>query len=168
MKGQQMSQATKTLKQLRKATELTNRAMHKNGPKSYKMGVGALLKVLHKAGGELNSRDLIEKLSYDRAKLKDIARKAERCGFATIEKADAKKTYVVKLTDEGEKLAEKRCAAQDKAAAEILAPLSAEEIEQLNALTEKLILSAKDQGAHGKRKGGKKHHKHCKKHCKKH
>lgn len=162
-----MSQATKALKQLRKATALTNRAMHKNGPKSYKMGVGALLKVIHKAGGELTSRELVEKLSYNRAKVKDIARKAERCGFATIEKTDAKKTYIVKLTDKGEELAEKRCAAQDKAATALLAPLTDEEIEQLNALTEKLILSAKEQGAHGKRKGGKKHHKHCKKHCKK-
>lgn len=162
-----MSQATKTLKQLRKATALTNRAMHKNGPKSYKMGVGALIKVLHKNNGELSSRELVEALSYDRRKLKEIVRKAERNGFVTIEAAEAKKTYTVKLTDEGDKLAEKRCAAQEKAASDILAPFSGEELEQLNALTEKLILSAKEQGAHGKRKGGKKHRKHCK-HCKKH
>ena len=164
-----MSEATKTLKQLRKATTLVNRSMHKNGPKSYKMGVGALLKVLHKGSGEMNSRELVDKLSYNRAKLKDIARKAERRGFVVIEKADEKKTYIVKLTDEGEKLAEKRCAAQDKAASAILESFSDEEIAQLNALTEKIIISAKEQGAHGKRKGGKKGHKHCKKHhCKKH
>lgn len=162
-----MSQATKSLKQLRKATALANRAMKKNGPKSYKMGVGALLKVLHKAGGAMNSRELIEKLSWDRAKLKEIVRKAERSGYLTIEDAGEKKTYAVKITEEGEKIAEKRCAAQDKAATKLLEPLSADEIAQLDALTEKIILSAKAQGAHGKRKGGKKH-RGCKKHCTKH
>jgi DNA-binding MarR family transcriptional regulator len=162
-----MSQATRTLKQLRKATALANRAMKKNGPKSYKMGVGALLKVLHKAGGEMSSRELVEKLSWDRTKLKEIVRKAERAGFVTIEDAGEKKTYAAKLTAEGDKLAEKRCAAQDKAAATLLEPLSADEIAQLDALTEKIILSAKEQGAHGKRKGGKKH-RGWKKHCTKH
>ena len=162
-----MAKATKTLKQLRKATALTNRAMHKNGPKSYKMGVGALIKVLHKNGGEMTSRELVDKLSYDRRKLKEIVRKAERCGFVKIKEANKKKTYIVKLSDEGEELAEKRCAAQEKAAAAILEPLSEAEISQLDAITEKLIVSAKAQGAHGKRKGGKKHCKH-KRHCHKH
>ena len=36
------------LAQLKKASKLSNRAYRKNGPKSYKNGQGALLKVLHK------------------------------------------------------------------------------------------------------------------------
>lgn len=153
-----MTTATKALGQMKKACKLTNRAFHKNGPKSYKKGQGALLKVLHRNEGVATSRELVDILSYDRAELKTIARKAERNGYVTIEGADEKRTYVVKLTAEGEKVAEKRCAANTKAAEDIMACLTEEEVAQLNALTEKIIVSCKDHGAHGKRKGGKKHH----------
>ena len=72
-------------------------------------------------------------------------------------------TYSVKLTDEGRKLAEKHEAAQDKAAAEILSALSAEEIAQLNDINEKLIVSLKEAGIDGKKKG-RKHHRKGRKH----
>ena len=39
--------------------------------------------------------------------------------------------------------------------------LSADEVAQLNALTEKLILSCKDKGINGKKKGRKAHSCHC-------
>ena len=74
---------------------------------------------------------------------------------------DAKHTYAVKLTDEGRKVAEKRVAANDKTAEDILDCLSADEVAQLNALTEKLILSCKDKGINGKKKGRKAHSCHC-------
>ncbi|MDO4289604.1 MAG: winged helix DNA-binding protein [Eggerthellaceae bacterium] len=159
-----MTSATKTLAQLKKASKLTNRAFHKNGPKSYKKGQGALLKVLHVSGGQSTSRDLVERLSFDRGELKNVVRKAERNGYVTIEDADEKRTYTVKLTAEGEKIAEKRCAANSKTADDILACLSEEEVAQLNALTEKIIVSCKDHGAHGKRKSGKKCRRHGRKH----
>lgn len=152
-----MTAATSALAQMKKASKLTNRAFRKNGPKSYKKGQGALLKVLHVAGGQALSRDLVERLSFDRAELKSVVRKAERNGYVTIEDAGEKRAYVVKLTEEGEAIAEKRCAANTKTAEEILSCLSEEEIAQLNALTEKIIISCKEHGAHGKRKSGKCH-----------
>lgn len=155
-----MSTATKTLAQMKKASKLTNRAFRKNGPKSYKKGQGALLKVLHVSGGSASSRDLVERLSFDRGELKGVVRKAERNGYVTIEGADEKRTYIVKLTQEGERIAEKRCAANTKTAEDILACLSEEEVAQLNAITEKIIVSCKEQGAHGKRKSGKKCRRH--------
>lgn len=159
-----MTSAVKTLAQLKKASKLSNRAYRKNGPKSYKNGQGALLKVLHKKG-VATTRELVETLSFDRRELKDVVRKAERNGYVTIEGTDEKRGYTVKLTEEGEKLAEKRCAAQAQTADDILSCLTDEEIAQLNALTEKIILSAKDQGAHGSRKHGKKHHHGHRKCC---
>ena len=69
-----MTSAVKTLAQLKKASKLTNRAFHKNGPKSYKKGQGALLKVLHKKG-VATTAELVETLSYDRRELKDIVRR---------------------------------------------------------------------------------------------
>lgn len=164
-RGITMTQATQAICQLKKAGNLVNRAFHKNGPKSYKDGQGALLKVLHQAEGETASREeLIERLGFDRRELKNVARKAERNGFITFEEAED--SYAMKLTAKGAELAEKRCAAQTKVAEDILSCLSEEEIAQLNAITEKIIVSCKDAGAHGKQKGGKKHH--CHKHCKRH
>ena len=53
-----MTSAVKTLAQLKKASKLSNRAYRKNGPKSYKSGQGALLKVLHKKGAT-TTRELV-------------------------------------------------------------------------------------------------------------
>lgn len=155
-----MSKEIKALKQLNKAADLTNRAFHKNGPKSYKKGQGALIKVLHKHGGEMTSRELVETLGYDRKKLKDIVRKAQRNDYVEMKDSDEKHTYIVKITDKGDQIAEKRCEAHTKTAAEILSDLSDEEIQQLNALTEKIIVKTKAMGAHGKHKKGKKHSHH--------
>ncbi|MDY6111791.1 MAG: hypothetical protein SPI85_03260, partial [Ellagibacter isourolithinifaciens] len=44
--GPSMTEAMKTLAQLKKASKLTRLAFHKNGPKSFKRGQGALLKFL--------------------------------------------------------------------------------------------------------------------------
>jgi DNA-binding MarR family transcriptional regulator len=151
-----MSTSTQALAQLRKATTLTNRTFHKCGPKSYKTGQGALLKVLHRKGGSAETRELIDTLGFDRKTLKAVARKAEKSGYAKIVSNDKPRSYVVELTEVGSEIAEKRCAAQTDTADAILSDFSAEEIEQLNALTEKLILSCKAQGAHGKYKTGSK------------
>lgn len=155
-----MNEATATLAQLKKASKLTRLAFRKNGPKSYKRGQGALMNALLANDGA-TQRELVKILGWDRSALKDTVKKAERNGYVTIGDHEDKRTYTVSLTDEGKKIAEKRVAANDKTAEEILECLSAEEVAQLNAITEKLILGIKDKGVNGKKKGRKAHHHHC-------
>lgn len=155
-----MNEATATLAQLKKASKLTRLAFRKNGPKSYKRGQGALMNALLANDGA-TQRELVKILGWDRSALKDAVKKAERNGYVTIGDHEDKHTYTVSLTDEGKKIAEKRVAANDKTAEEILECLSAEEVAQLNAITEKLILGIKDKGVNGKKKGRKAHHHHC-------
>ena len=157
-----MNESAKTLAKMKKAGKLVRLAQRKNGPKSYKRGQGALLRTLLENDGA-TQRELVGKLGMNRAMLKDVVRKASRNGYVTIEKGDEKKLYTVKLTDEGRKLAEKREAAQDKATDEILSTLSAEEIAQLDAICEKLIVGCKEAGIDGKKKG-RKHHRKGRKH----
>lgn len=157
-----MNEATATLAQLKKASKLTRLAFRKMGPKSYKRGQGALMNVLLANDGA-TQRELVKILGWDRSALKDTVKKAERNGYVTIGDHEDKHTYTVSLTDEGKKIAEKRVAANDKTADEILECLSAEEVAQLNAITEKLILGIKDKGVNGKKKGRKAHHHCC--HC---
>ncbi len=155
-----MNEATATLAQLKKASKLTRLAFRKNGPKSYKRGQGALMNALLANDGA-TQRELVKILGWDRSALKDTVKKAERNGYVAIGDHEDKHTYTVSLTDEGKKIAEKRVAANDKTAEEILECLSAEEVAQLNAITEKLILGIKDKGVNGKKKGRKAHHHHC-------
>ena len=155
-----MNEATATLAQLKKASKLTRLAFRKNGPKSYKRGQGALMNALLANDGA-TQRELVKILGWDRSALKDTVKKAERNGYVTIGDHEDKHTYTVSLTDEGKKIAEKRVAANDKTAEEILECLSAEEVAQLNAITEKLILGIRDKGVNGKKKGRKAHHHHC-------
>ncbi len=155
-----MNEATATLAQLKKASKLTRLAFRKNGPKSYKRGQGALMNALLANDGA-TQRELVKILGWDRSALKDTVKKAERNGYVTIGDHEDKHTYTVGLTEEGKKIAEKRVAANDKTAEEILECLSAEEVAQLNAITEKLILGIKDKGVNGKKKGRKAHHHHC-------
>lgn len=157
-----MNEAAATLAQLKKASKLTRLAFRKMGPKSYKRGQGALMNVLLANDGA-TQRELVKILGWDRSALKDTVKKAERNGYVTIGDHEDKHTYTVSLTDEGKKIAEKRVAANDKTADEILECLSAEEVAQLNAITEKLILGIKDKGVNGKKKGRKAHHHCC--HC---
>lgn len=155
-----MNEATATLAQLKKASKLTRLAFRKMGPKSYKRGQGALMNALLENDGA-TQRELVKILGWDRAALKDTVKKAERNGYVTIGDHEDKHAYTVSLTDEGKKIAAKRVAANDKTAEEILECLSAEEVAQLNAITEKLILGIKDKGVNGKKKGRKAHHHHC-------
>ena len=159
-----MNKSTKTLMKLKKASKLARLAQRKNGPKSYKRGQGALLRVLLENDGA-TQRELVSALGMDRGTLKDIVRKAERNGYVTIEKTDEKKVYAVKLTDEGRKVAEKHDKAQDKAADKILASLTEEEAAQLEELCDKLIVGLKEAGIDGKGKGHKAHRHGKRKHC---
>ena len=149
-----MNDALKTLVKMKKAAKLVRLAQRKNGPKSYKRGQGALLRVLLEKDGA-TQREFVSTLGMNRSALKDIVRKAARNGYVTIEEAGEKKLYAVKLTDEGRALAEKREAAQEATAEKILAALSDEERAQLDAISEKLIVSLKEAGIDGKGKGRK-------------
>ena len=149
-----MTEATQTLAQLKKTSKLTRLAFHKNGPKSFRRGQGALLNALLENDGA-TQRELVHVLGFDRGELKGVVKKAERNGYVTIEDAEGVRTYAVKLTEDGRAVAEKRVAANDKPAEDIVECLSKEELSQLNAITEKLILSMKDKGINGKKKGRK-------------
>ena len=161
--GERMNDYSKTLAQMKKAGKLVRLAQRKNGPKSYKRGQGKLLRVLLDKDGA-TQRELVSIMGMDRGALKDIVRKAQRNGYVSIEKTDEKKVYAVKLTAEGKKLAQKHEAAQDKSAEAILAPLSADERAQLDAITEKLIVNLKESGVCGKKKGHKVHRKNKRRH----
>lgn len=157
-----MNEATATLAQMKKASKLARLAFRKMGPKSYKRGQGALLNALLENDGT-TQRELVKILGCDRGQLKDIVKKAERNGYVTIGDHADKHTYTVSLTDEGKQIAQKRVAANDRVAEDILSCLSEEEVAQLNAITEKLILGIKDKGVNGKKKGRKAqcgHHRH--------
>lgn len=149
-----MNEAAKSLAQLKKANKLVRLAFHKNGPKSYKRGQGALLRALLENDGAMQ-RELVKTLGMNRSNLKDVVKKAQRNEYVTIEKVDEPRTYAVKLTDLGRELAEKRVAANDRTADEILSCLTAEEVKQLDAITEKLIVAMKEKGISGKKKGYK-------------
>lgn len=149
-----MNEAAKSLAQLKKANKLVRLAFHKNGPKSYKRGQGALLRALLENDGA-PQRELVKMLGMNRSNLKDVVKKAQRNEYVTIESVDEPRTYAVKLTDLGRELAEKRVAANDRTADEILSCLTAEEVRQLDAITEKLIVAMKEKGISGKKKGYK-------------
>lgn len=149
-----MNEAAKSLAQLKKANKLVRLAFHKNGPKSYKRGKGALLRALLENDGA-TQRELVKTLGINRSNLKDVVKKAQRNEYVTIESVDEPRTYAVKLTDLGRELAEKRVAANDRTADEILSCLTAEEVKQLDAITEKLIVAMKEKGISGKKKGYK-------------
>ena len=155
-----MNEASKTLAQMKKANKLSRLAFRKMGPKSYKRGQGALMNALLEKDNA-TQRELVEILGCDRGTLKDIVKKASRNAYVTIGDHKDKHTYTVALTEEGKKLAQKRAEANDKAAEEILSCLSDEEVEQLNALTEKVILSLKEKGISGKKKGRKVYRRHA-------
>ena len=151
-----MADAIKVINKMEKAAKLVRLSQHANGPKSYKRGQGALLAALSQNDGA-TQKDLTVALGVNRKALKDIVKKAKRNGYVTIENADEPKTYTVKLTEEGSKVAAKREAANAKAAQDILACLTDEEAAQLEALCEKIVVSCKDAGVSAKKKGHKAH-----------
>ena len=152
-----MNAASKTLAQMKKANKLVQLAFHKNGPKSFKRGQGLLLNALRNNDGTLTRDDLIWICGCDRSELKGVVKKAVRNGYVTFEN-DEEHGYSVKLTELGRTLAEKRAAANDRTAEEIASCLTAEEMAQLDAITEKIILGCKAQGICGKKKGHKPNH----------
>ena len=160
-----MSKMTKTVAKMKRATDLTNLAFRKMGPKSFKKGVGALVVALHKADGTMTQRELVDVLGMGRKGVKTIVKKAARKDLVVIGDHEDKKTYTVSLTDEGKKVADKRVAADKAVAAKVLDGLTNEEIEELNAICDKIIVNVKGMGVRGKKHRAYKHNHRCRKHA---
>lgn len=157
--------AQKIIAKLKKTSDLTNLAFHKNGPKSFKKGIGALIVALYKADGTMTQRELVDVLGMGRKGVKTIVKKAMRSDLVTIGEAEEKKTYTVSLTDEGKAVAEKRVAADKAVAEKVLAGVTEEELAQLEAICDKIILNVKDMGIKGKKHRAYKHNHRCRKHA---
>lgn len=163
-----MAKMQKTVAKLKKTSELTNLAFHKFGPKSFKNGVGALVIALHKADGTLTQRELVDILGMGRKGVKTIVKKAMRKGLVVIGDHEDKKTYTVALTDDGKAVAAKRIEADKAVAAKVLDGLTDEEIQEFNAVCDKIIINVKGMGVSGKKRRAFKHghgRKHAPMHC---
>lgn len=96
-----------------------------------------------------------------------VAKKAADNGYLTIE--DAKEGFVMKLTELGTYVIEKRLEAEDKAADAILSGLTDDEKAQLAALCDKISATAEEMGVdystiqkrNGRKRGCGKGHKKC-------
>lgn len=153
-----MTDSVTLLNRLKKADKLARLNMHEFGPHSYRRGVGRLLRALGETG-EVTQRELVEELAWSRNYLKGVVKKAEKREFVTLADAEEPRTYRVALTETGKEVLAKREAAEQRAADKILAPLSAKERDQLDALLDKIVVAAKADGkvcAYGK---GRKLHK---------
>lgn len=171
-----MSESTKAIASLKKAGNYMKLAMRKNGPRSFKRGQGALIKVIYKAGeGTLSKDDAKKVLGWRGRDVRFVAKKAADNGYLTIDKP--KNGFQMTLTDLGREVIKKRLEAEGKAADEILAGLSDEEKAQLTSLCEKICQTAEDMGVdystiqkkrgkklckrhHGKGQGCGRHHGH--------
>lgn len=182
-----MNNSTKALHSLKRASNYSKLAMRDFGPKSFKKGQGALLKVIYKFGeeGKINKKTAEKILGWCGKNLRHVAKKAQRNGYISIE--DPEFAFAMSLTDKGTEVIKKRMDAEDRAADAILEQLSDEEIASLISITEKISdtceglgvdysrIEKKQRRHHGARRGEKcccKHHgkeggqgkKHCCKH----
>ena len=162
-----MSNAQKTIAKLKKTSDLANLAFHKNGPKSFKNGIGAMIVALYRADGTMTQRELGDVLGMGRKGVKTIVKKGVRSELVTMGESDEKKTYTVSLTEEGKAVAAKRMAADKAVAEQVLDGITAEELEQFTAVCDKIILNVKGMDIHGKKKVAYKHNHRCRKHASK-
>lgn len=141
-----MAESTLVLHQLKRAANYSKLAMHKCGPRSFKEGQGALVKVIYKFGdGKLSLTKLEKILGWSGREVVDVAEKAQANGYVAF--ATSKKGKLsVKLTDKGILVIKKRLAAEDRAADEVLAGLSDEERDCLLKLCGTVIDTCKGMG----------------------
>ena len=133
-----MDNATKALHSLKRAANYSKLAMRDFGPKSFKKGQGALLKVIYKFNeeGSLNKKTAEKILGWRGKELRRVAKKAEHNGYIQI--ADPEFAFAMSLTDKGTEVMNKRMAAEDRAAEAVFEKLSADEVETLISLTNKI------------------------------
>lgn len=160
-----MGESTKALASLKHAANYAKLAMHDEGPRSFKRGQGALLKVIRKFGTQDSiSKDEAKRiLGWRGCEVRDVARVAAGNGYVRIEDGEAESTY--SLTDKGAKIVEKRLGAEDRAADAVMGGLSDEELSQLVSICDKISKNCEDLGVeysrirkkekkHGKRRQG--------------
>lgn len=162
-----MSESSKTIAALKKAANYSKLAMRKDGPRSFKRGQGALIKVIYKVGdGTLGKDEAKKTLGWRGSDVRAVARKAADNGYLTI--AKPKDGFEMTLTDLGTEVIKKRLAAEDKAADAVLAALTDAEKSQLTELCGKISKNAQDMGVdygeiqkrRGKKCGARKHRHH--------
>ena len=141
-----MAESTMVLHQQKTAANYSKLAMHKCGPRSFKEGQGALVKVLYKFGdGKLSLGKLKEHLGWSGHEVLAVAEKAQANGYVAF--ATSKKGKLrVKLTEKGTLVIKKRLAAEDRAADEVLAGLSDKERACLVKLCGKVIDTCQAMG----------------------
>lgn len=148
-----MTKSTEALHALKRAANYSKLAMHNEGPRSFKRGQGALLKVVGKFGDEkkgITDKKLCRTLGWGCRETMAVAKKAADNGYVTITKKDGGKKgghkHRIKLTEVGQQILEKRLAAEDRAADAVLSYLTDEEKEQLVALCGKVSDACADMG----------------------
>lgn len=170
-----MTESTNVIASLKKAANYTKLAMHKEGPRSFKRGQGALVKVIYKFGKGTLDKDTAKKtLGWRGCDVRNVAKKAADNGYLTI--ADPEDGFIMTLTKMGTEVIEKRLNAEDKAADEIMGALTDAEKKTLIKLCNKISAKAEEMGVdystiqkkrgmrNGKRCCDKHGHKCCKGH----
>ena len=139
-----MTESSKARKSLKTAANYAKLAMHDLGPRSYKKGQGALMKVIDKFGenGSIDKKKLERVLGWKGDEVRRVAEKAAGNGYVAID--DAGFEFSVSLTDKGAEVLKKRFAVEDHAADAVLAGLTPQEVEQLVTLTNKISATCKD------------------------
>ncbi|WP_296012928.1 MarR family winged helix-turn-helix transcriptional regulator [uncultured Adlercreutzia sp.] len=142
-----MTQSTELLAALKRAANYSKLAMHNEGPRSFKRGQGALIKVVYKFGDEkgISAKKLCGILGWSRHETMAVAHKAADNGYVTVTRKPNGKRRVA-LTELGNEILQKRFAAEDRAADAVCAYLTEAEREQLVALCNKVSDACEDMG----------------------
>lgn len=142
-----MTQSTEVLAALKRAGNYSKLAMHNEGPRSFKRGQGALIKVVGKFGDKkgISDKKLCHTLGWGCHETMAVAKKAADNGYVDItKKGDSK--HRISLTKTGKQILKKRMAAEDRAADAVCSYLTDQEKEQLVALCAKVNEACEDMG----------------------
>lgn len=141
-----MTESSKAIESLKRAANYTKLAMHELGPRSYKKGQGALLKVIYKFGedGSLEKDALKDLLNWRGREVREVAKKAEGNGYVTLR--DDEGEMVATITEKGIAVMEKRMAIEDAATDAVMAGLSDEELDSLVALCDRISQNCEELG----------------------
>lgn len=140
-----MTESTNAIHSLKKAANYTKLAMRQEGPRSFKRGQGALIKVIYRFGdGRLDKDGAKKTLGWRGCDVRDVAKKAADNGYLTIE--EPKDGFVMTLTELGTEVVKKRLEAEDKAADEVLGALTDAEKKKLVELCGKISQKAEEMG----------------------
>ena len=144
-KEDDMTESTNAIQSLKKAANYTKLAMRKEGPRSFKRGQGALIKVIYKFGEGTLDKDTAKKtLGWRGCDVRAVAKKAADNGYLTI--SDPKDGFIMALTQMGTEVIQKRLEAEDKAADEIMGNLTDQEKQTLIELCGKIAEKAEEMG----------------------